>query len=70
MHSLTLNIYLKVEQWKGRHPLLAMFAVFVVFLDISFGSAQQGASRLHLAISVTNVESQDTLFILAQTKYT
>jgi hypothetical protein len=44
-----------------------MFAVFVVFLDISFGSAQQRASRLHLAISATNVESQGTIFILAQT---
>jgi hypothetical protein len=43
-----------------------MFVVCVVFLDISFGSAQQGTSCLHLAISATNVESQGTLFILAQ----
>jgi len=43
-----------------------MSAAFVIFLDISFGIAHQEASRLHLAISATNVESQGPLFILAQ----
>jgi len=43
-----------------------MSAAFVIFLDISFGIAHQEASHLHLAISATNVESQGTLFILAQ----
>lgn len=66
MPSLTLNIYLKVVRWKERHRLLAMSAAFVIFLDISFGIAHQRASHLHLAISATNVESQGTLFILAQ----